>query len=154
MNKFISIRQATRRNQAWAIDIAMLDLDGRPIVTLVIDVHTRRPLSATVSSELSGAVTDGLDQLVRSFDRPEAIWLDYIHDHAFFPFLTWADRHGIPLVYGSPPATSALANAVLRDLGAHLQNKPLTTLMDLGHQIERWRESYSLAARTFPDIDQ
>ncbi|WP_407180407.1 hypothetical protein [Bradyrhizobium sp. STM 3562] len=151
-NKFPGARQATRRNQAWAVDIAMLDLGGSPLVTLVIDVHTRCPLSATVSPTISGAVTDGLDRLVRSFERPEAIWVDYVHDHASFPFMTWADRHGISLIYGVLPRAKDLTQAALRDLGAHLHDKHFATLIELGDDIERWRKRYAPTPRAFPAV--
>jgi hypothetical protein len=41
---------AARRNVAWAIDFAMLDFAHRPLVMLVVDIDTRRPLSATCRS--------------------------------------------------------------------------------------------------------
>jgi hypothetical protein len=45
----MAARQVTRRNQAWAIDKARLDLGNRrPLIMMVVDVHSRLPLSLTV----------------------------------------------------------------------------------------------------------
>src|ERR1700694_777318 len=70
-------RQVTRQNQAWAIDFAMLDFADRPFVMLVVDVGTRRPLSATMSLVVVEDIIAMLERLVRRLGTPEQVWMDY-----------------------------------------------------------------------------
>jgi hypothetical protein len=47
------------------------------------------------------------------------------------------------------PQMRSLPERILRDLGDFLRDKHFPTLIELSHDIERWRQSY--AARSIPD---
>jgi hypothetical protein len=153
---FISpARQLTCQNYAWAIDFAMLDLDRRPLLMMVVDVQSRRPLSATATLAVPERVAGTLERLVRREGTPEEIWTDHGFDHRFHPALqAWSERHRISITYGPMPAIKALAEPILRDLSVFLRDKRFATLMELGHEIERWRQSHTGAARPLPDVNQ
>lgn len=151
---------ATSHNEAWAIDFAMLDFAAKPLVMLVVDVRTRRPLSATVSHMAMEDIIIRLERLVRRSGRPERIWMDYssayntIEGH-FHPSLqAWAQKHRISLTHDRMLLTRRISERPLRDLSASLREKSFTTLMELGHDIERWRQSYHRVARTMPNVNQ
>lgn len=133
----------TRGNQVWAVDLALLDLPERPVLMLVIDVDTRRPLSATVSGAGSDDVVATLDGLSHRLGLPKEIWID----RGLYPVQAWSDRHGIDTRCGPDPRTRAVTEKPLRHLCAHLAGKHPATLMELGHEIERWRRSYAATTR-------
>jgi hypothetical protein len=135
-----------RANQAWAVDLAILDLPHRPVVMLVIDVGTRLPLSATVTPTIAEGVVATLERLARRSKRPDEIWIG----DSFRLIETWAGQHGISVSYYRPtPQMRAISERVLRDLGSYLGDKRFASPMELGHAIERWRQSY-VAARPLP----
>lgn len=153
-------RKVTRSNEVWSVDFMMLDFAGRPFVMLVVDVATRRALSATVSLAVVDDVIVRLERLVRRSGRPEQIQRDYDKaynstDGRFHPALqTWAQQHGISLTHDPMLQTQRISERPLRDLGAFLREKHFPTLMELGHEIERWRQSYAPAVRNVPDTNQ
>jgi hypothetical protein len=147
----------TRRNQAWAVDFAVLDFAERPLVKLVIDVRTRRPLSATLTLAIDDDLPAGLDRLVRRTGRPEEIWFDNQYEFCFGGALRfWAHQHRISIIYASMvmPQGRALSERLFRDLAACLGDKRFPTLMELGHDIERWRQRYCAAPQAIPNVDQ
>src|SRR5260370_33434847 len=73
-SKFIpnkTTHRQMRANQAWAVDLAILDLPHRPVVMLVIDVGTRLPLSATVTPSIAADVVATLKRPARRSKRPD-----------------------------------------------------------------------------------
>jgi hypothetical protein len=52
------------------------------------------------------------------------------------------------------PRTKALAESAFRDLSAFLRDKRSPTVAELGHDIERWRQSYTPAGRALPNVNQ
>ncbi|WLA64924.1 DDE-type integrase/transposase/recombinase [Bradyrhizobium diazoefficiens] len=142
----------TRRNQAWAVDFAVLDAKGRPFVMIVVDVHTRLPLSATVSLGLADDFTAILDRLSRRLGFPEEIWIDGgRHAQAL---QTWAEPHGISVAHGPSPQIRAVTELRLRDLCMSLLRKGCASLMELGHEAERWRQSYPAIPKPFSEVNQ
>jgi Integrase core domain len=133
--------EVTRQNQAWAVDFARLDLDLRPFVMLVTDVHTRRPLSATVSLTVPQDIADTLNRTIGRSGRPEEIWIDNGFEY-HTTLLTLVEQHGITIIYCPmrQPWLKTISEPVLRDLGAFLCDKSFPSLTELGHDIERWRQ--------------
>lgn len=148
-------RQLTCQNYAWAIDFAMLDLDRRPLLMMVVDVQSHRPLSVTATLAVPARVAATLERLVRREGAPEEIWTDHGYDHRFHPALqALSERHRISIAYGPMPAIKTLAEPILHDLSVFLRDKRFATLMELGHDIERWRQSYKTATPTAPNVNQ
>lgn len=146
-------QQFTRANRAWAVDYAILDLAERPFVMLVIDVHTRRPLMATVTPTIPEDIAAALERSFHWPSLPEEIWIDraFERNAALRP---WAHEHRISIIYVPVlmPQMKSLSERPLRDLSAFLRDKRFPTLMELGHDIERWRQHYAAARRPFPAI--
>jgi hypothetical protein len=120
---------------------------------LVVDVGTRRPLSATMSLPDGEDVAPALGRLVRRSGCPDQIWIDNHHEFRFGAALkSWAEQHRVSItcVPMRLPQMKSLAELTLRDLVAFLRDKHFPTLIELGHDIERWRQSY-VAARSIPD---
>jgi hypothetical protein len=149
-------QQFTRANQAWEVDFAMLDFAERPLVMLVVDVGTRRPLSATVSLAVVEDIVATLQRLVRRSGSPEQVWMTYgiSYDSYDGRFLrAWAEQHRISLTR-LPLQTKSVTERLFCDLSAFLRDKRFATLMELGHDIERWRQSYKATIPTIPNVDQ
>jgi len=144
-------RQVTRPNEAWAIDFAILDFAQRPSVMLVVDVGTGRPLSATVSLVVAEDIVVVLDRLVRRSGSPEQVWMDYSISYntdqgCFHPSLhDWAKQNRIWLTHDLMLQTRRVSERPLRKLEAFLRDKQFPTLIELGREIERWRQSYTAA---------
>lgn len=148
-------RQLTCQNYAWAIDFAMLDLDRRPLLMMVVDVQSHRPLSVTATLAVPARVAATLERLVRREGAPEELWTDHGYDHRFHPALqALSERHRISIAYGPMPAIKTLAEPILHDLSVFLRDKRFATLMELGHDIERWRQSYKTVTPTAPNVNQ
>ena len=149
-------QQFTRANQAWAVDHAVLDFPQRIFVRLVTEVGTRRPLSATLTFGIADIGT-GLERMVDRSGRPEQIWLDNYYKTRSDPALkSWTERHRISIIYVPMRMLQmkSLSERLYRDLGAFLRDKRFTTLTELGHEIERWRQSYTAAAPSLPGNHQ
>jgi hypothetical protein len=145
-----------RPNEAWTIDCAMLDWPHRPLVMLVIDVATRRPLSATVSLMVVEDIVATLQRLVRRSGRPEQVWMCYGVSYDSYdsrPLLDWAEQHRISLTR-LPLQTKSVSERPFWDLSAFLRDKRHSTLVALGHGIERWRQSYDPAVSTISNVNQ
>jgi hypothetical protein len=147
-------RQLTYPNYAWTIDFVKLDLDRRPLLMMVVDVQSQRPLSATATLAVPARVGATLEQLVRREGAPEEILTCHCWDHRVDPALqALAERHRISIAYGLLPIKT-LSEPILHNLSVFLRDKRFATLMELGHEIERWRQSYTGAARPLPDVNQ
>jgi putative transposase len=119
------------------------------------EVHyTRRPLSATVTLAIAEDIAAGLGRLVKRAGCPQEIWLDHAYDVKFGPLETWAERHRISITYGSSLRTRGLSERPLRDLSAFLRGKSVPSLMELGHDVERWRQSYTATAHIIPKANE
>jgi hypothetical protein len=148
-------RQLTYQNYAWAIDFAKLDLGRRPLLMMVVDVQSQRPLSATATLAVPARVAATLERLVQREGAPEEILTGHGWDHRVDPALqALSERHRISIAYGLLPAIKTLSEPILHDLSVFLRDKRFATLMELGHEIERWRQSYTGAARPLPDVNQ
>ena len=142
----------TRRNQAWAVDFAVLDANSRPFVMIVVDVHTRLPLSATVTPGIAEDVTATLGRLGRRSGVPNNIWLDRgLHTRAI---QNWTEANGISIACGPSPRIKAVTEPLLRDLRGYLHDNRFPALIELGHDIERWRQFYKTATPTVPNVNQ
>ncbi len=146
----------THRNQAWAVDHAVLDFPQRIFVRLVTEVGTRRPLSATLTFGIADIGT-GLERMVDRSGRPEQIWLDNYYKTRSDPALkSWTERHRISIIY-VPMQTlqmKSLSERLYRDLGAFLRDKRFPTLWELSHELERWRQRYAPATPPLPNANQ
>jgi transposase InsO family protein len=135
--------RATRRNEVWMIDIARLDVGSRlTSVMMVVDVHSRLPLSLTVSPAIAGAIATTLDRLVRRSGPLEDIWI-YRDSGLELALRRWAKFHWIGITRGPMPQMKTLAEPILSDLGAFLHDVRFPTRTQLGHGLERWRQRYT-----------
>ena len=149
--------RVTRPNEAWMVDFALLDFVGRPLVMLVADVGTRRPLSATVSLQNAEDVAAALGRLVRPSGSPDQIWIDNHYEFRFGAALkSWAEQHRISITYVAMRMSQmrSLSEPILRNLSAFLRDKHFLPPMELGHTIERWRQSYTPVARPLPNVNR
>lgn len=135
----------TRANETWAVDHAILDWPERLFVMLVIDVATRRPLSATVSLAVSEDIVATLERLTSRIGCPRQIWVDNSSAYRWGLFQVWSRQRGIEVLHGPGPQARAVTERPLHHLCSSLHPKQIPTLMDLGHEIERWRQSYVAA---------
>lgn len=133
----------TRPNETWAVDHAILDWPQRLFVMLVIDVATRRPLSATVSLAVSEDIVATLERLIRRTGCPQQIWVDHSSAYRWGLFQGWSKRRGIEVLHGPGPQAKAVSEGPLRHLCSSLYSKQFSTMMELGHEIERWRQAYA-----------
>jgi transposase InsO family protein len=148
--------RATRRNQVWMIDIARLDVGSRlTSVMMVVDVHSRLPLSLTVSPAIAGAIAIAttLDRLVRRSGPLEDIWI-YRDSGLELALRRWAKFHRIAITFGPMLKAKALTEPIFRDLGAFLRGNLFSTHAKLGLGLEKWRQSYAAAARPLPNAPQ
>ncbi|WP_407180408.1 glyoxalase superfamily protein [Bradyrhizobium sp. STM 3562] len=151
-------RRVTRPNEAWAADFMALDFPDRPSVMLVADVGTRRPLSATVSVVVVQDIIATLERRVRRSGRPDEIWMEGNLAYNsplgdFHPAVrSWAKQHRIRLTHDPMLRTSRVSDRLFRELTAFLHDKQFPTLIELGQDIERWRQSYTVAA--IPNVNQ
>jgi len=143
-------RHATRRNRAWMVDIARFDLKKhmRPVM-MVVDVHSRRPLSATVSPAIASAITTTLDRLVQRLGSPAEIWIDRDFE-LDLALRYWAELHGIAITFGPMLKAKAVTEPIFRDLGAFLRGNLFSTHAELAVGLDKWRQSYAAAARPLP----
>ncbi|MHC2275353.1 transposase InsO family protein [Bradyrhizobium diazoefficiens] len=144
----------TRRNEAWAVNVAKLDIPNRPTIMMVVDIGTRRLLSATVSLAVSEDIVATLERLTRRTGCPRQIWVDHSSTYRWGLFQDWSRQRGIEILHGPGPQARAVTEGPLRHLCSSLHAKHLPTLMELGHEIERWRQSYVAPARTAPELGQ
>jgi hypothetical protein len=147
-------RQVTRPNQAWAIDFALLDLPQKSIVMLVIDVGTRMPLSATtLTRAIAGnVIATTLDRLGRRLGKPEQIWMDYgFANNSGHALQKWARRRAVLTHLGM---ISTVSERHFRSLGNCLRDKHFPTLVELGREMERWRQSYVAALQLSENANQ
>jgi transposase InsO family protein len=136
---------ATRRNQVWMMDIARLDVGSRlTSVMMVVDVHSRLPLSLTVSPAIAGAIAIAttLDRLVRRSGPLEDIWI-YRDSGLELALRRWAKFHRIGITRGPMPEMKTLAEPILSDLGAFLHDVRFPTRTQLGHGLEIWGQRYT-----------
>ncbi|WP_168195535.1 transposase family protein [Bradyrhizobium sp. NAS80.1] len=131
----------------------MLDFAHRPLVMLVVDVGTRRPLSATVSLAIADDDVATLERLARRAGYPQEIWVDRAREYHFRPIQSWSPLHRITLIYGPSPQTKSVAERLLRHLGGFLRDKHYPTLMELGHDIERWRQFRAATTSTIRNVN-
>lgn len=149
-------RQLTCQHQAWAIEFAVLDWGCRPLLMMVVDVdaHTSLPLSATASVAMPEDIVGMLERLVRRSAKPEEVWIDHGFGHGRAALQSWAEQRRISINYGPMLRTRALTKPLLRDLAAFLRGNRSASLTELGHEIERWRQSYETAAPIVPNVNQ
>lgn len=132
----------TRRNEAWAVNVAKLDIPNRPTIVMVVDVGTRGLLSATVTLAAGQDVAHTLERLVRRSGTPREIWVD----RGLRPLHVLTERYGFEVVSGAGSRIDAVTAPALLRLRAHLHDRRFASLVELGHEIERWRKSRRSAA--------
>lgn len=156
----IFANRAMHANRTWAVDFLVLNFVHRPFVMLIVDVGTRRPLSATVNLMTVEDILTGLERLVRRTPSPQQIWMDYcpvytVRTGRFHPVLeAWAEHHNVQLAQGPMLAAKWVPERLFGDLSAFLRNKHFPTLIELSHDIERWRQSYIAADDAASTINQ
>ncbi|MHC2674470.1 transposase InsO family protein [Bradyrhizobium diazoefficiens] len=127
-------------NEVWCAEMMRPDLAGRPLILLIVDVHTRHPLLAVPATSVEDIATT-LDRLSRHSGRPKELRID--HALEFNPALRdWAHERGVRIVQGPPgaPQWKAVSEPIIRKLADHLSGKRFATLADLGHDLENWRQ--------------
>lgn len=155
-----SANRPMRANETWAVDFMVLDYARRPFVMLITDVGTRRPLSATVSLMTVEDIIIRLERLVRRSASPQQIWMDYgtvytVRPGCFHPVLqAWATHHNVRLAHSPTFATRCVSERLFTDLSTLLRDKKFPTLVELGHEVERWRQSYAAVDRAASTITQ
>lgn len=151
----IAAPQVTQEGQAWRVECVKLDVGGKraPFIMLAIDIYTRQPQVAVVWSAAAKDVAAALDRLIRQWKPPQEIWIDNGFDDSALRYFSL--QHRVAVVYTPPsPRWKALSAPIIRDLNAFLRDKPHPSLMALGHDIERWRQSYAAPARTIHNVNQ
>ncbi|WLA63806.1 hypothetical protein [Bradyrhizobium diazoefficiens] len=110
---------------------------------IVIDVGTRRPLSATLFLLKLEDLAATLRRVVARSGPPREIWVDASlrPDESKLRVLAQAD--GITFVYPARPRMKAVTEPIFRELTSFLCDRRFPQLTDLGHEIERWRQSYA-----------
>lgn len=150
------VPESTRSNEVWMVDFAKLDFNGRPCVTLVVDVGTRRPLSAMLTFGIADIDVE-MKRLVAWSGKPKEIWLDNSYQHRFHAALwSWAERQGISIIYVpmQMPRMKSISERLLGEMNAFLRDKRPPTIWELRRELELWRRSYTPAARTIPQGNQ
>jgi transposase InsO family protein len=94
--------RATRKDEIWSIEFAILDVPGRPTLLGAIDVFSRAPVVLSSISGEAGDVTRILDSACRRLGYPEKFWLDQGHEWRAQELREWADRRGVELIFGAP----------------------------------------------------
>lgn len=151
----VSVQHFQRANQTWAIDFGVLDFAEMPLVKLVIDVATRRLLSATLTLAIDDDLPAELDQLVRRKSSPEEIWIDKRYESSFGEAVRlWARQHHISIIHVSMvvPQMRSHSERLLRDLAGFLRDMRFPTPTELGHGIDHWRQCYCAAEQPIPAV--
>jgi hypothetical protein len=137
----------TREKQVWRAELVRPELEGRPPILMVIDVHARRRLLTVLTAALAEDIASALDRLCRRAGRPEEIWID--QGFEFCPAL-WrlSEQYGVTIVHIPPtPQWRAISEPIVRNLRRHISRKRHPTLTALNYHLKLWRQSYTPAAR-------
>jgi hypothetical protein len=111
-------RHARRPNELWEVDVAILDVPGRPSVVIAVDAHSRLPTVAAVTSGDGGDIVDKLDATCRPFGHPQEIRADGSFEFASPALKEWAEQHDVTLTFRPPrPASKAILENLHVTLG-------------------------------------
>jgi hypothetical protein len=110
--------RAQRENQIWEVDVAILDVPGRPRVVTAVDLHSRLPTVAAVTSGAGGDIAAKLDAACRPFGYPQEICIDGSFEFASPALKEWAEQHDVTLTFRPPrPASKAIFEKLQPPLG-------------------------------------
>ncbi len=138
-----------RINQCWSMDFMHDQLEnGRSFRLLnVIDDHNREGLAIEVDFSLPAArVVRVLDQIIEWRGKPEKIRCDNGPEYISGQLASWAEKHGIELLYIQPgnPQQNAYIERYNRTvrydwLGQHV----FESLDEVQHHATRWLWTYN-----------
>jgi putative transposase len=142
-------RIGTLPNEHWSLDFMSDTMStGRRLRTFaVLDTCTREALVIGVDTSLpSRAVTQLLDEIIQTRQRPQQITLDNGPELTSYWFDQWATQHGIALDYIDPG--QPVQNAVMESFNGRFRDECLnshwfTSLEDARRTIEAWRIDYN-----------
>jgi hypothetical protein len=120
----MAIRLAMRPNEVWEVDVAILDVPGRPFVVVAIDAHSRLATVAAVTSGTSDDIVAKLDDACRPFGYLEEIQIDRSFEFTSPVFREWGAQHDVAIVFHLPRHWSRATEAVLKNLYVTLGGKP------------------------------
>jgi putative transposase len=138
-----------QKNQVWSIDFMHDSLtDGRPFRTFnVLDDYNREGLGIEVDLSLPAPrVTRALDQIIEWRGKPEAIRADNGSELRSAEFQTWAERHGIRLLFIQPgkPTQNAYVERFNRTVRHEWLDQHLFDEIDYAQQTAtEWLWSYN-----------
>jgi transposase InsO family protein len=105
-----TIRRAKRRNQVWQVEVGLLDVPGRPRIVIAVDIHSRLPMVAAVTSGGDDIIAK-LADACRRFGHPEEIWIDQSIEFTSSALKECAARHDVTIVFGPMRSWSPLAKS-------------------------------------------
>jgi transposase len=121
----LSDKAATRRaqspNEVWEVDVAILDVPGRPRIVIAVDLYSRLPTVAAVTSGAAGDIVDKLDAACRPFGYPQEIRIDGSFEFTSPALREWSAQHDVTLTFR--PLRPA-SKAILEKLHVTLGGKP------------------------------
>jgi transposase InsO family protein len=115
--------RATRKNEIWSVEFAILDVPGRPTLLAAIDVFSRAPVVLSSTSGETGDVARILDSACRRLGYPEKFWLDQGREWRAQELREWADRRGVELIFGAPILKRSIAERFRDELHQFLSNR-------------------------------
>ena len=120
---FSETSRATRQNEVWEVDVAILDVPGRPYIVTAVDVHSRLPTVAAATDGTAVDIVAKLDGACRRSGYPEEIRIDRSFESTSPALKEWGVQHDVMIVF-LPPWLPA-AKAILENLHVTLGGKPV-----------------------------
>jgi transposase InsO family protein len=139
-------KRATRNNEIWSIELTALDIPGRPILLVALDVFFRLPAVLDTTSGKTADIILKLDDAGRRSGYPERLWLDQSFEFSSRAWQEWAAQREIEILYGAPYQKAMIARRFLDELRIFLGDHGSTKPGDLKRNLAEWRRSYKAAA--------
>jgi len=138
--------RATRKNEIWSVEFAILDIPGRPTVWATLDVFSRLPVVLDTTSGKIDHILFNLDQAGRCGRYPDRLWIDQGYEFRSQQLQKWADLREVELVFGAPIWKRAVAERFLRQLSLFVRDNGLTNPADFKRKLAEWHHAYEEAA--------
>jgi transposase InsO family protein len=138
--------RATRKNEVWSIEHAILDIPGRPTLLAAIDVFSRLPAVLDTTTRKPEDIVLKLDEAGRRTAYPEKLWLDGNFEFRSQKLREWADLRGVVLVFGAPFWKRTVAERFLRQLSGFVRDNGSTKPSELKRKLAEWHQAYEEAA--------
>jgi transposase InsO family protein len=142
----VSGPQATRKNEIWSVEFAMLDIPGRPTLWATLDVFSCLPVVLDTTSGKIDHILFKLDQAGRRSGYPERLWVDQGYEFRSQQLQKWADLREVELVFEAPICKRAVAERFLRQLSLFVRDNGLTNPADFKRKLAEWQHAYDEAA--------